>query len=56
MRNVSGLQLSKGEAQGCVIGPFAYNMHFNDLIVTLEDLCEIFNLTMLMTILSRVTV
>ncbi len=29
--------------QGSVIGPFAYNVHCNDLIVTLEDMCEIFN-------------
>ncbi len=39
------LKVSKGALQGSVIGPFAYacNVHCNDLIVTLEDLCEIFN-------------
>ncbi len=37
------LKLSKGAPQGSDIGPFAYKVHCNDLIVTLQDLCEVFS-------------
>ncbi len=36
------LQISQ-HPRHLLIGPSAYNVHCNDLIVTLEDLCEIFN-------------
>ncbi len=35
------MKFSKGALQGSVIGRFAYNEH--GLIVTVEDLCKIFN-------------
>ncbi len=37
------MKLSKGVPQGSIIGTFANDVHCNDLIVALQDLCEIFN-------------
>ncbi len=48
------LRLSKGAAQGSVIGPFAYNVNCNDLMSQLR-VCARY-LTMLMKILSGVMV
>ncbi len=39
------LKLSKGAPQGSIIGPFAYNVHCNNLIAALQHtrICELFN-------------
>ena len=50
------IKLSKGAPQGSIIGPFAYNVHCNDLIATLRDYFFARYLIMPMIILSHVMV
>ncbi len=35
--------ISKGAAQGSLIGPLAFNMHLNDLIIRIMSLSDVFN-------------
>ncbi len=37
------LPLIKGAPQGSIFGPFSYNVHSNDLIVGMSQICDIFN-------------
>jgi hypothetical protein len=37
------LNLTKGAPQGSIFGPFIYNLHSNDLLYLIDDLCDIYN-------------
>ena len=38
-----GLSITKGAAQGSMFGPFAYDIHSNDLLYLMSNICDIYN-------------